>query len=43
MRFLEELPITPKDREKIYSLNAGQLGISGQLPAEEFASQDQSM
>ena len=42
MRFLEELPITPKDREKIYYQNADQLGILGRSLAEDLASQDQS-
>ncbi len=43
MRFLEELPITTKDRKKIYYQNADQLGISGDLPSGELASQDQSV
>jgi predicted TIM-barrel fold metal-dependent hydrolase len=43
MRFLEELPITPKDRGKLYSQNAGQFGISGGLPVEELTSQGQSL
>lgn len=38
MHFLEELPITPKDREKIYCQNADQFGIL-ELPAEELAGQ----
>jgi hypothetical protein len=38
----EELPITPKDRKKIYYQDAGQFGISGELSAEELAGQDQA-
>ena len=41
LRFLEELPRAPKDRDKIYYRNAGQLGIPGKLPTEELASRDQ--
>jgi len=29
MQFLEGLPITQGDKDKIYSLNAGQIGIQG--------------
>jgi predicted TIM-barrel fold metal-dependent hydrolase len=31
MQFLERLPITQGDKDKIYSLNAGQIGITGSL------------
>jgi predicted TIM-barrel fold metal-dependent hydrolase len=31
MQFLERLPITQEDRDKIYFLNAGQIGIAGGL------------
>jgi predicted TIM-barrel fold metal-dependent hydrolase len=43
MRFLEELPITPIDREKIYSQNADRFGISRGLPTEALASRHQSI
>jgi predicted TIM-barrel fold metal-dependent hydrolase len=42
IRFLEELPITPRDREKIYSQNADRFGISRGVPAEALVGQDQS-
>lgn len=42
MRFLEELPIAPEDREKIYYKNADQFGVAGKLPTEALADQDQS-
>jgi hypothetical protein len=31
LQFLEGLPITQEDRDKIYFLNASQIGISGGL------------
>jgi predicted TIM-barrel fold metal-dependent hydrolase len=42
MCFLEELPIAPEDREKIYWQNADQLGILGEWLAEGLANRDQS-
>lgn len=43
MRFLEELPITPSDKEKIYYQNAKQFGISGQVLAEKAVGQGPSL
>jgi predicted TIM-barrel fold metal-dependent hydrolase len=31
VQFLEGLPITQEDRDKIYFVNAGQIGIMGSL------------
>jgi predicted TIM-barrel fold metal-dependent hydrolase len=41
IRFLEELPITPEDREKIYHRNAERVGILRKLPRGELAGQVQ--
>jgi predicted TIM-barrel fold metal-dependent hydrolase len=43
MRFIEELPMTPRDREKIYSRNADWLGISRGVPAEALAGRDRAI
>ena len=40
MRFLEELPITTEDREKIYYQNAELVGISVEFPTEECSNED---
>jgi predicted TIM-barrel fold metal-dependent hydrolase len=41
MRFLEGLPITPEDREKIYHRNADQFGISAEPLVGGWASTEQ--
>lgn len=43
LRFLDGLPITPGDREKIYSRNAARFGISRGVPAEALTGRDQSI
>jgi predicted TIM-barrel fold metal-dependent hydrolase len=43
MRFLEELPIAPKDREKIYCQNACELGVLRESPAKDLTGEDQSV